>query len=158
MKEWKKNIKYIVLTIFSIAILPISLWLVAFNIDTAGKDNAEKYFNKDKEDIILITDYLVNSSSKSISIYDTDIITIKDEEVKEAFYRLFEKKYYAINKNNNTIEFMIWSRGMDFGSGITYSINKIDYPSIEYLTKLEPLSEEGWYYYEADYSKWRIQH
>jgi len=155
MKEWKKNIKYIVLTIFSIAILPISLWLVAFNIDTAGKDNAEKYFNKDKEDIILITDYLVNSSSKSISIYDTDIITIKDEEVKEAFYRLFEKKYYAINKNNNTIEFMIWSRGMDFRSGIAYSINEEE-PTIEYLTNLVPLSEAGWYFYEADYNEWRL--
>ena len=157
MKEWKKNIKYIVLVIFLIAILPVSLWLVATNIDTASKDNAEKYFKKDKDDIILVTDYLVNSNSSSISINDTDIITIKDEKVKEAFNRLFKKKYSAIDKNNNAIEFTIWTRFNNFGSGIVYSINNEEEPTIEYLTKLVPLSEDGWYYYEADYNLWRDQ-
>ena len=27
--------------------------------------------------------------------------------------------------------------------------------AISFLTKLEPMSEDGWYYYEADYNKWR---
>ena len=95
----------------------------------------------------------------SITIKNSNRIQLKDKKVSEALNRLFEKeKYYIISKNANTIRFVIWTRGMDFGSGITYSINKIDYPTIEYLTKLEPLSEDGWYYYEADYSKWRTQH
>ena len=50
---------------------------------------------------------------------------------------------------------MIWSRGMDFRSGIAYSINEEE-PTIEYLTNLVPLSEAGWYFYEADYNEWRL--
>lgn len=156
MKEWKKEIKYIVLAIVLIGILPISLWLVALNIDTASKENAEKYLKKDKKDIMLVTDYLVFSNKLSLSITETDIITIKDEKVRDSINRLFKKKYSAIDKNNNTIKFTIWTKFMNFDSGIAYSINK-ENPSIEYLTKLVPLSEDGWYYYEADYNLWRYQ-
>ena len=39
--------------------------------------------------------------------------------------------------------------------GIAYSINKTDKPVIEFLTELEQLSENGWYYYKADYNEWR---
>ncbi len=41
--------------------------------------------------------------------------------------------------------------------GIVYSIDghTPDEESITYLTLLEPLPEDGWYYFEADYNKWR---
>ena len=40
--------------------------------------------------------------------------------------------------------------------GIAYSINNESLPTVLYLTDVELLSENNWFYYEADYNEWRI--
>lgn len=33
----------------------------------------------------------------------------------------------------------------------------VDMEHVPFMTKLEPLSESGWYYYVADYEQWRVE-
>lgn len=65
---------------------------------------------------------------------------IEDDAVKKAIKKIFFRKYDAISKDENSIEFFKWTRWKDFGAGISYSINGEDEPIIDYVTKLEPLS------------------
>ncbi len=136
-----------------------------------GKNKMEKYFKRDQEDIFLITDYLVNSTYSEIFIngfnpenammftgIESRYVKVDDDAVVEAINRLFkEQGYSVIDKTGNTIYFQKWIRSADFGSGIAYSINGEDEPVLQFLTKIESLSEDDWYYYEADYNEWRIR-
>ena len=65
--------------------------------------------------------------------------------------------YKGIGRDGNTIYFVRWTRLMDFGAGIAYSVNGKDEPELDFVTKLEPLSEDGWYFYEEDYNEWRVR-
>lgn len=144
------------LTVF----IGILLWN-AGDFFLVGKEKAEHYFSRDKTDILIVTNYLEKSEHQVIYINDSDGSIyvgyndkIDDEIVVKALERLFNKQgYQSIEKNNNTIHFLRWTRLMDFGSGFAYSINAENKPVLPHLTKLEPLSEDGWYYYEEDYNK-----
>ncbi|MFT3950868.1 MAG: hypothetical protein QM689_02735 [Oscillospiraceae bacterium] len=134
------------------------------------KSKTEKYFNHDVAEINLVKDYMSYSGYLEIYIDKatikndtmfTGVITndvrIEDSEVVKAIKRLINQRgVNCISKDGNTIYFEKW-RLSDQSRGIAYSINKTDKPELQYLTKLEPLSEDGWYYYETDYNEWRTQ-
>ncbi len=131
------------------------------------KDRAERYFNRDKEDILLITEYFINSGYSQILIHDENgnmsigytSIKINDETVKKAVNNLIDKRgYISIQRTDNTISFAMWCRLSDVSRGVAYSIDKEHEPTLEYLTELQPLEEEGWYYYEDDYNEWRVRY
>ena len=63
--------------------------------------------------------------------------------------------YSVIGKDNNTIYFQIWSN-VDSGRGFSYSVDSKE-PVLPFLTKLEKLQENNWYYYEEDYNEWRLR-
>ena len=58
-----------------------------------------------------------------------------------------------MGRDRNTIYFQRWSN-LDNGRGVAYSIDGST-PTLQFLTKLEPLSESNWYYYEEDYNEWK---
>ena len=170
----KKTIFIIVfISIFSLVGL---FWWIADSLFPPDKNKMERYFKQDKSDIILITEYLINSDYLKIRINDSDIsnkkifmftgletgnVEITNDTVVQAINRLYKKRGYSvIGRNGNTIHFQKWTRLMDFGSGIAYSIDgsKPTEDEIGYLTHLEPLSESKWYFYEEDYNEWRLQH
>jgi len=159
-----KNKKLIiVLSVSLVSIITIITgltWFAVYTLSPPDKDKAERYFKRDYKSLETIIYYMENSDRKSIRVHKTmSTYGIKDEEVVEAINRLFEKRGYdVISKNGNTIHFLRWTRFRDFGSGIAYSINGIDEPDLQYLTKLEPLSESNWYYYEEDFNEWRIRY
>ena len=123
----------------------------------------EWYFNRDKEEIIRITDYFVGMKS-NVSFDSVDFKAmnyksfIKDQKVVDDLKTLFEEKgYEVIGKNNNTIYFQKWSRGADLGIGLAYLIDLDANSDLEFLVKLEPLLEKNWYFYESDYNEWRLR-
>lgn len=136
-----------------------------------SKDKAEDVLKQDNSDLVLITEYLSDSEYSEIYINDSDFsfkrpvmftglktryVNIEDKTVIAAINRLFiEREYSVIDRKGNSISFQRWTRLMDFGSGIAYSINAVDEPELTYQTKLEPLKENQWYYYEEDYNEWR---
>lgn len=125
----------------------------------------EAKFNQNRMNIMTVTNYLAESKYGSIYINDTSgnmsvgtsRIPISDQTVIKAIRKLSAQGYTIIIKDGNTIHFQQWTRFTDAGCGIAYSINKTSIPRIDYLTQLEPLSENGWYYYVDDYTQWRNQ-
>ncbi len=116
-------------------------------------ENAEKILENDGELLKIVVKYLENSEEVEY-IHKTalrdDKEAIEDEKVIEAINELFNRKYDAITKDENTICFQRWTRLKDFGAGVAYSINGVDEPKIDYVIKIEPLSKEQWYYYEEN--------
>lgn len=134
----------------------------------------QKVFNRDKNELYTIVNYFIETGYSKINISEASYlksqnvmsagseigdVVIENENVLQSVKKLFEKQGYDyIGKNENTIYFQEWSALRDNSRGIAYSINIENEPEIYFLTKLESLDEEGWYYYEVDYNEWRIQH
>ena len=168
-KRIKDNIGFTIAIVFIVVVVGI-IFSAIYSLKPPDKNKMEKYFKRDNADIILITDYFIDSSNPEIYVRKSDfkdgkILTgdnmlyekIENEAVIKAIGRIFKKQGYSvIGKNNNTIYFQKWSM-FEEDRGIAYSINGNDKPIVEFLTKLEPLSKNGWYYYEADYNEWRNQ-
>ena len=70
---------------------------------------------------------------------------------------LNSRSYVSVGKKDDTVYFEIcWL--FEKVRGIAVPINKDQKPMVEFLVKYEPLSEDGWYYYEADYEEYRQLH
>lgn len=166
-KAIKNNIGFIMAIVF-VTVVVSCIWNAIYSLKPPDKDDTEKYFDQEKNDLFLVTEYLTKLEWSEIYINKSDFrknilyigvaaneVKIDEEEVATAIVRLVKKRNYkVIKKNGNTIYFEKWFFGEEC-RGIAYSINRKDKPVIEYLTELEPLSENGWYYYEADYNEWR---
>jgi hypothetical protein len=122
-----------------------------------SKEATEKDFVKNQDNILLVTDYLINCKDISVYIPNTDskgYAAIKEAQVINAIKTLFSNGYSVISKDGNTIHFQRSTRFRDFGSGVAYSIVGSE-PQLPFLTKLEPLSEPNWYYYEEDFNEYK---
>ena len=123
----------------------------------------QEIFDRDREPLLLIKDYLINTGYSELYIYDDcktvrigidQKIQIDDDAVISALQQLRNSGYKSIAKDGNTIAFWVWSRLSDVGCGIAYSIDGKEI-SVEYLTESAPLSEGGWYYFVDDFNEWR---
>lgn len=167
----KKTIIIITITISAVTILCIlfnllgGLFIGGFFFRPINKEGMEKNFQKDGKYIFTVNEYLVNSKYDDIYISSTmesgemsnagTPVKIDDVEVVTAINTLKQRGYSVIGKDGNTIYFQRWSN-LDNGRGIAYSINGKE-PTLQFLTKSEPLTEPNWYYYEEDYNEWRIR-
>lgn len=101
-------------------------------------------------------EYICIRNSDGTMLADFNEVIINDKEVSGAVERLLANSTYQhIIKNENTIYLLQWKGLRDIGCGIAYSINGVDFPEIEYVTQLVPLSDDGWFYYVSDYNTWR---
>lgn len=56
----------------------------------------------------------------------------------------------------NSIYYRMWSATIyDIDCGIAVSKDEGGTPKTEFMTKLSPISDDGWYYYISDYEDWR---
>lgn len=144
------------------------IWILILSITPPDKEKMDSYFERDQSDFAIITEYFINSGYSYINIDKSNIKKgtmftganthdkrIEDDAVIKSLNRLFGKQgYHVIGRNDNTVFFQKWSF-LEKDRGIAYSINGKDKPVVEFLIKLETLSENGWYYYEADYNEYR---
>ena len=122
----------------------------------------QEVFDRDKEYLLLITDYLINADYSKIFILedcetanaDLEVILIDDATAVSAFKQLKNRGYTSFSKSGNTIRFGIWTKFNDTGCGIAYSIDGKEI-SVQYMTESAPLLEDGWYYYVSDFNEWR---
>ena len=167
----KKHEKFIYRTIITlvviaipVAIIMIPAFLLGNTLGRPDQSRIERIFYRDKEDLVLIVNYFVETGRSSIHFRRADLHPssqelrrITDDKVIEALTRLFNQRNYdVIVKDGNTIHFQVWS-SLRIGVGIAYSINKYDEPILDFLTHIEPLSVSGWYFYEENYIEWRHQ-
>lgn len=126
--------------------------------------SVEKQFFKNHNDILLVTEYIISSGFESVYLHkDNNILSadghhldIQDEKIAYALQNLFNNGYNHIAKRNNTIFYQQWTRFTDAGCGIAYSIDGSNNLDIQYLTQVTALSDDGWYYFVADYSAYRL--
>ncbi len=153
MKKTKRDNMGCLIAIILFIIFIAVVWKIILSFIPPDVNKAEKILDEDSKLIETVVDYLKNSDediyiNKLTTYYDID--KIEDKEVVKAVEKLLAKGYDAIIKDGNTICFLRWTFWRDFGAGIAYSINGVDEPEIEYVKKLEPLSKDGWYYYEEN--------
>lgn len=162
MKKYRTAVIISLIIIIAIIILGMVTFYAVDPFLRPDKNKMEKYFKRDKNDLIIVVDYFANCdlsiSFNQMNFYSTNYKkNIKDKRVLEAITRLFEdRRYSVIGKSGNTVYFQKWERGADLGVGIAYSLDEVE-PVLQYLTKLEPLLEENWYFYEEDYNEWRTR-
>ena len=155
----KKNILNIIVIIVitgMICLLSILFYGIIIGggfVLTVGKDAIEKEFERSKEYILILNEYLINSKDGEIYIGNKEDIPKDKTEIREAYLGIRKKGYRIIDKSHNAISFLRWSK-LDAGGGIVYSIDGC-IPKLQFLTKLEPLKESNWYYYEEDFNEWR---
>lgn len=182
----KIKVQYRILTFVVIIALVVCgiiifIWLRSLFGPYSSQQKIEKEFYKNYETILEITSYIEKAKFANINIQGTDYIyddgnfgtwyvqsgnandtandgrkEIEDEKIVKDLSHLFkDKKYQVINKNGHTISFQLWSN-LDMGSGFAYSINGSE-PELQFLTRLEKLNKDNWYYYEEDFNEWKNQ-
>lgn len=126
----------------------------------------EETFTKNYDNLLTIISYMENSEYDDIQITgcsgsmyaDFKWVDITEPAVNAAVNELLGTNIYMhIYKSGNTIRVLQWSSSQNISCGIAYTINGKDLPFYEFMTKIVPLSKEGWYYYVADYNEWRRQ-
>ena len=129
----------------------------------------QQCFQENKEDVLVVVNYLVNSKYADVFIRDSyvnnaqcemladlEIVCISDPKVCMALKSLLERDFYkTISKSGNTINFLQWSNSFGVSCGVAYSINGKDLPDIQFGTEVIALSDKAWYYYIDDYNMWR---
>ncbi|MCL2284976.1 MAG: hypothetical protein FWC32_01265 [Firmicutes bacterium] len=172
MNKKRKKMVLIIGTIAAIvliiALAPVFIFMYRMGTPWQGIRRTETDFLRNKERIIIVRDYLIISDYESITICPTrepgtmfvglehGHLQISNPEVVEAVASLFNNGYQVIRKSANAVILQRWS-GFDAGRGVVYSIDgqTPGESALSFLTRIEPLSIEGWYYYEDDFNEWR---
>ncbi len=151
----KKTIKkYIILAIILFALCILFQFFGGmyigglFNPPMSEEDMIE-LFNKDKG---ILRESACDLSKKGDIYLCLDDDSPK-EELTEISKKLYDRDYEIISKNDTYVSYQKWSN-LDAGRGFVYSYNG-DMPSLQFTTKLIPLNEMGWYYYEEDFNEWK---
>jgi len=168
LKSTLSNTKLIVF--LSVSFLFILLFLIPF-VRVPGRARMERNFQRHNESIIMIKNYITEQGHDNILVWDRhaeagvlslglgyDPIPVSDEDVLGAIRLLFERRRVnVIVRRGNNIIFQMWST-RNHGRGIVYSIDgSVPAPSsgLQYLTEIEPLSEEAWFFYVENVHTWR---
>ena len=159
------RITSILILVYIISNIAIGIYISGIWKSKLTLSKAIDCFSRDYEKLVIVKNYLEESSYSSIVIYDyfesgimqslKNQLYIDDSDVIEAMEYLKKNGYNTIWKSKNKVEFQMWCN-LDDSRGIVYSLDGY-IPEVQFLTKLVGLSIVDWYYYEIDYSKWRIQ-
>jgi len=155
-----------------IIIIFIALIVMSRFFSTPGRSmrNAEKDLQRNNELFDIVKDYISGSEYDYIYISsnmrlgvmsagEQGRVLINTEEVADAIMTLRKRGFHSIVKSNSCIKFHRQAFLREISYGIVYSIDGHipDESAFTFLTKIEPLSEDGWYYYEEDYNEFRIR-
>ena len=182
LKLFKSKPKRFIVTIVLLSVIG-GLFLLSYTRSPSLR-NMERDFNRNREHIMVIVDYLLelgyeviifsardfsndpifaDSRHRGIMLVGTDnsvrTMRVEDEGVWEALATLSESGYSSISKRAGAISFQRWTRLFDAGWGAVYSVNGLTpgEDSLMFLIEIVPLSEEGWYFYSEDFNRWRAR-
>ena len=144
----------ILIVVFLVCFSPILQGIYISGIFNYPVDESrvENEFSKYEDLFSTVNEYLIASNKENIYIPEENN-NITEKDVLKAIKGLKRVGYYSITKNNDAISYLRWAK-LDEGRGLVYSINGDD-PILQFLTKIEPLPENNWYYYEEDFNEWR---
>lgn len=143
------------------------------------KEKVVEELQNNYNNIMIITEHLLETEYTSISIQSVDYIygdgkygtwyvsndveyiediptgnvNIENENIVDLLSVMFNERGYShIGKNGNTVYFQLCAN-KDSGSGLAY-ITDDGIPTLEFLTKYEKI-QDNWYYYEEDFNEWK---
>ena len=156
----------------------IIFWSIRSNhMNMPDRNTSDVFLHENIDSIVIINNYLISSrfdrininrsSGANPGIYTGTIemftgleygrVSIEDDEVIEAIRYLFQY-VYSISKRGNVIDFLSWST-RNHGRGIVYYIdgNIPGDQEFMWLTEIEPLSIDNWYFYVENFNEWRTR-
>ena len=150
------------------AVVILSLFVTSCS-PKRGLGNAKKDLQSNLELFVITRDFLVEEEYDYISIRfrgegtmfvnktDTPYVPIDNDEVIEALDLLRQRGFEHTLKYKDSVQFYRRSHS-EIYYGIVYSMDgqAPDDTVVQFLTKIEPLTEEGWYYFEGDYNRYRV--
>lgn len=148
-----------------ISIIFLIIVITGCSSSVVSQSYVEKCFEKDKDYLFKVNEYLsgfgneiiIYLSDMGISMkFDGEDFPIEETGIFSELEKLSDLGYKNIEKAGNYISYLRWS-DLDSGRGIVYSVDG-NKPDLPFLTKIEPLGEENWYYYEEDYNEWESTH
>jgi len=153
--------------IFVHSVLP---WILLIG-PAPSHSRIERDFQRDREQLIIVRDFLIESEIGDIHINSDSAvdwlfsemeqgrISTEHETALEIIHQFSQRRSGVISRRDNVIIFQRWS-SLDAGRGIAYSIDGSvpDNSTITFLVQIEPLSEEGWFFYIDDFSEYRMRY
>ena len=128
------------------------------------KDAMEQEFVENREMILEVVEFFEEQEWETITIWKThyegdmfvygvpgksSYVPIENQHIAEVITLLFEEyNFTIISKEVDEVYFQRWA-DLDTGRGVVYSPNG-EPTEDEFITILEPLQEEGWYFYEDE--------
>lgn len=151
------SIIIILIVVFLVYFSPILKGIYISGIFSCSVDESriENEFGKYEVLFSTVNEYLIASNKETIYIPEENN-NITEKDVLKAIKSLKRIGYYSIIKDNDAISYLRWAK-LDEGRGLVYSINGNE-PILQFSTKIEPLPEKNWYYYEEDFNEWRKTH
>ena len=134
-------------------------------------NQVEHQYLEYESDFRTVQNYLTSLQADSVYITNTSgnvLIDLSDRRIDDplvvnSLQQLWKAGCSSIymNRLDNSISFVLWKTALigDAEAGVLYAIDSdgSKLPATQYLTELQPLSKKSWYYYIADYEKWRSQ-
>jgi len=144
-------------------------------------ERMEEIFIDNKNEMQKVIDFLIETGFENITIrsdlngeinnsemivrknigspnFSVERIRIEQIEIVSLINSLFSQGYRAISKYSDKVIFLVWST-IDHGRGIVYSLTgetpQENENGLTFLTELEPLSTENWYFYVENFNEWR---
>ncbi len=156
-----------------ILVLTITLGACGLNVlNPPSVEKMDEFVTEHKQEIDMINTYLLELESENVHVIskegsvlidvgqlEIERQVIDNDAVREAVRFLWRSGCIGISKNtrSNAIVYKMWKRTYDEAvGGSVYAIDPSLSPEAQFQTELTPLSSEGWYYFLAEYNKWRL--
>lgn len=149
-----------------------------FDSGNASAKNAQSFLDGKADELETLYAYFVSLNCYSMTIYldeykaivlkttngynlQREDVEITDKTLKRAIRRLYYSGGESFFANKSGFHIVLWTSLADFGAGIVYNENNSEataHTQIQFLTKLSRINDNGYFYYEEDYNKYRAEH
>ena len=150
----------ILIVVIAVFVLPVLILGIIFAPPWQGMSEVVRDFGRNQEELMIVRDYLVGLGYEFITIRPNRETgpQISDPRADAAVDTLFERGYRIISKRANGLVFTRWSN-TDRAVGVVYSMdgNAVGEDVLNFLTQIEPLDEEGWFFFVDDFNEWRVR-
>lgn len=155
------------LVLFISVMLFFGCYISFYFLKGSWDHTALNVFQRDYVELKQVTDYLIyldeyefaiiENKTDSFTIMGGGKVRIHEKEICDAISNLFQKGYDRIVKHQNQgVYFERWSNSFHGRfKGFAYCSNNSGELPVQFVVKQKQMSSADWYYYEADYERWR---
>ncbi|MBR5858617.1 MAG: hypothetical protein IKZ05_01715 [Clostridia bacterium] len=149
-----------------------------FDSGSASAKSAQSFLDGKADELETLYAYFVSLNCYSMTVYldeykaivlkttngynlQREDVEITDKTLKRAIRRLYYSGGESFFAKGNGFHIVLWTSLADFGAGIVYNESGSELVArmqLDFPTKIEKLDADGYFYYEEDYNKYRVEH